>query len=110
MADETIAVAKHEAAHAVVARALGIQVVHAIAGDHPNVRTGYRPSDTEKVVAVDLAGLAVDFSTDDAIEKDMTNARKRAREAVALRHGLAEDAALTPALRNEADELLARQR
>lgn len=53
---------RHEACHAVIARALGIQVLHATAGEDAHVRTRYQNCDLEKIVQVDLAGLAVDSS------------------------------------------------
>jgi hypothetical protein len=104
--DETATIARHEACHAVVARVLGIQVKEAVTGERPHVTTRYQECDLEKVVTVDLAGLAMD-STPEAVAKDMRNAQQRAREAVLVRHGhdLAEDQ-----LEAEATELLARKR
>jgi hypothetical protein len=108
-ATDTRAICQHEAAHAVVARALGIQVTHATAVDRPHVKTRYRTCDLEKVVAVDLAGVAMDTSPE-AIAADMSNAQRNARQAVLVRHGLAEDAAMPPSLESEVTELLSRQR
>ncbi len=67
----------HEAAHAVAARALGVQVIHATAeSDNPHVRTKYKLGRTvqeairtiERLAIVDLAGVErSDCSTIDSV-------------------------------------------
>jgi hypothetical protein len=104
-------IAKHEAAHAVVARALGIEVVHATAAAkdaHVKTRCRASPATLEKLAIVDLAGLAVDYSRA-ACEMDLRNATNHAQRVVLMRHGLAEDG-LTDELRAEAAELVERLR
>ena len=56
---------------------------------------------------VDLAGLCVD-SEPVRIEQDLANARHHVQRHVRLLHGLALDAAMTPALEDETEALLDR--
>jgi hypothetical protein len=104
MVDEEIA--RHEAAHAVVARALGIQVLLATAGEDARVRTRYQDRDLEKIVTIDLAGLAMDASPE-AASQDLRNATEHAERVVLMRHGTDR---LTPDLRDEVTALVGRLR
>ena len=91
MADVSADNALHEAAHATVARLLGIPVVEASAVlPSPCVRTRHRIAELEKITMVDLAGLCVD-TTPEAIETDLANAKQHAQRLVRMRHGLALD-------------------
>jgi hypothetical protein len=104
--------ALHEAAHAVIARHLGVMVLHAIAeGDNPHVRTRspWGPDDVTKVktlerqAIIDLADAAVeDDPKSEAASADIANAIKRCEQiidvvgrgdAAKLLSGLAERAA-----------------
>lgn len=94
-------VALHEAAHAVTARVLGVQVVHAIAaGDNPHVRTRFRRSRTreetinslKRLVAVDLAGPVIEEDPNsEAAETDRCHAFARTKKVIALKDGVAVD-------------------
>jgi hypothetical protein len=90
--------ALHEAAHAVVARVLGVRVVRATV-DPPCVRTkqGVSEDDLERLIIVDLAAMAVDSSAY-ACVPDEENASRRCREIVRLRHRLAMDAIMAPGI------------
>jgi hypothetical protein len=111
------AASAHEAGHAVIARALGFQVVRAVAREGDSgVRTKYQLGGTaaeaastlEKLAVVDLSGQAAEcrslrclaWATDEA------NATQRALRVVLLRHGLEGCAEITEALRIEAAELM----
>jgi hypothetical protein len=62
---EPDAIALHEAAHSVVARKLGIEVMRAsAAAENPGVRTRFRDSQIADDAVVALAGLAVDYSSE----------------------------------------------
>jgi phosphate uptake regulator len=113
MAEVTIDNATHEAAHATVARLLGLPVVSATAAlPKPLVRTLHRPLvslDLEKEAKVALVGLALD-STPEGIEADLRNARQYAGQLVLIRHGLAGGVKLTEELKAEVAELMERLR
>jgi len=112
-------IALHESGHAVVARLVGVQVVSAVAGDDPGVRTRYKPATTaaedvatnEKLALVDLAGAAAEWMRlREGWKTDERSAMGRALGIVILRRGLARDAEVTSEMREEAVELVERLR
>lgn len=109
MADISIADAKHEAAHCVVARLLNLPVAEATAAlPDPHVKTLHRLVDLEKVAMVALAGLCID-SAPEAIAMDLANAKQHLGRFVRARHGVALDGGtLPPALEAEAAAALER--
>jgi hypothetical protein len=82
-------IATHEAGHAVIARMLGVEIVHSTAaGDVPCTRTRYRgdtPQTLAKLGIVDLAGPMAEWHyLRSAWCTDLENAMGRARRIAAL--------------------------
>jgi hypothetical protein len=109
----------HEAGHCIAARIVGIEVVSAVAGDDPGVRTRHRPATTpaedmsinERLVLIDLAGAAAEWMRLRQVwATDERNAMGRALAIVILRRGLARDVEVTSEMREEAAELVERLR
>jgi hypothetical protein len=87
--------ALHEAAHATIAKLVGIEVVSvSIDESNPHVRTRYRPGRTvaeriaalERLAVVDLAGTAIEPPP--ASAGDERNARRRIEQIIMLQYGL----------------------
>ncbi len=92
-------IALHEAAHATVARLLGVRVKHAIAaGDYPHVTTLTPRKDGDpdelanwqrRLAVIDFAGAIVEDDPNGAAAvTDRENAFARSRQAIALEDGV----------------------
>ena len=104
----------HEAGHAAVAYLLGLQVVSAVAdGDDASVQTRHpagapRAASLVNGAITGLAGPAAEreYLAGMAWCSDEERAYAHIRHVIQLRHGLPDDAPLTPAMHKEATELL----
>jgi hypothetical protein len=90
-------IAVHEAAHCVISRVLGVEVVRASI-DPPCVRTkqGASEEDLERLVVIDLAAGVLDSA--DACVPDELNASRRCCEIVRLRHRMTMDTIMAPGI------------
>jgi hypothetical protein len=112
----------HESSHAVVSHRLGLRIDYVtVEGRHPHARVlskrggslGQRMRTLAALATTDLAGMEAErclCELDRGGRTDEENAIDRARRIVLLRHQLAPDAPLTPAMHCEVSALLVRAR